>query len=68
MVNLLLEHGAGTDSGAVNGLRPLHLAAQEDHVPIAEVLVNNEAEIDPQTKVDIASSSTVSLIASLSSF
>ena len=33
-----------------NGLTPLHLAAQEDKVPVAEVLVKYEAQIDPHTK------------------
>ena len=28
----------------------MHLAAQEDKVPVAEVLVKYGAEIDPQTK------------------
>lgn len=29
----------------------MHLAAQEDHVPVAEVLVEYKAQIDPETKV-----------------
>ena len=33
-----------------NGLTPLHLAAQEDKVNVAEVLVKYSTEIDPQTK------------------
>ena len=33
-----------------NGLCPLHLAAQEDQVPVAEILVKYDASIDPQTK------------------
>jgi hypothetical protein len=36
-----------------NGLTPVHLAAQEDKVNVAEVLVKYESEIDPQTKVGI---------------
>ena len=31
-------------------MTPLHLAAQEDKVPVAEVLVKYEAQIDPHTK------------------
>uniref|UniRef100_A0A8C6PVW1 Ankyrin 3 n=1 Tax=Nothobranchius furzeri TaxID=105023 RepID=A0A8C6PVW1_NOTFU len=34
-----------------SGLTPLHLAAQEDKVNVAEVLVNHEAVIDPETKL-----------------
>lgn len=34
-----------------SGLTPLHLAAQEDKVNVAEVLVNHGATIDPETKV-----------------
>lgn len=34
-----------------NGLAPIHLAAQEDKVNVAEVLVKFGSEIDPQTKV-----------------
>ena len=30
---------------------PLHLAAQEDKVNVAEVLVNQGATLDPETKV-----------------
>ena len=33
----------------------MHLAAQEDRVPVAEILVKYEAEIDPQTKVSFDS-------------
>jgi len=29
----------------------MHLAAQEDQVPVAEILVRYKSEIDPQTKV-----------------
>lgn len=35
-----------------SGLTPLHLAAQEDRVNVAEVLVNQGAHVDAQTKVD----------------
>lgn len=33
-----------------NGLTPLHLCAQEDRVPVAEILVKNGAHVDAQTK------------------
>jgi len=31
----------------------MHLAAQEDQVPVAEILVRYKSEIDPQTKVTV---------------
>ena len=37
-----------------SGLTPLHLAAQEDKVNVAEVLVNHGATIDPETKVTVS--------------
>jgi len=51
MVTLLLDRRASSNSRAKNGLTPMHLAAQEDHVPVAEILVKYKAQIDPQTKV-----------------
>jgi len=51
MVTLLLDRRAASNSRAKNGLTPMHLAAQEDHVPVAEILVKYKAQIDPQTKV-----------------
>lgn len=36
-----------------SGLTPLHLAAQEDKVNVAEVLVNHGATVDPETKVTL---------------
>lgn len=53
MVKLLFGRGADANCRSKNGLTPMHLAAQEDHVPVAEILVKNKAQIDPQTKVDI---------------
>jgi len=51
MVTLLLDRRAASNSRAKNGLTPMHLAAQEDHVPVAEILVKYKAQIDPETKV-----------------
>ena len=34
-----------------NGLTPMHLAAQEDKVPVAEILVKYGSQTDTQTKV-----------------
>lgn len=45
MCSLLLEHGAEVDQQAKNGLAALHLAAQEDRVPVAQLLVKNGAEV-----------------------
>lgn len=44
-----------------SGLTPLHLAAQEDKVNVAEILVNHGAALDPETKVK----PLVSLVSSL---
>jgi len=49
---LLLERGAEVNWRAKNGLTPLHLAAQEDAVPIAELMAKFELQIDPHTKVN----------------
>ncbi|XP_048125278.1 ankyrin-3 isoform X2 [Alosa alosa] len=38
--------------GNKSGLTPLHLAAQEDQVGVAEVLLNHGAEADVRTKMD----------------
>lgn len=45
MCSLLLEHEAEVDQQAKNGLAGLHLAAQEDRVPVAQLLVKNGAEV-----------------------
>lgn len=51
MVMLLLERGAEVNWRAKNGLTPLHLAAQEDAVAIAELMTKFDVQIDPHTKV-----------------
>lgn len=45
MCSLLVEHGAVGDQQARNGLAALHLAAQEDRVPVAQLLVKSGAEV-----------------------
>lgn len=45
MCSLLIEHGAEVDHQAKNGLAALHLTAQEDRVPVAQLLVKNGAEV-----------------------
>lgn len=46
------ERGVEASSSCFqSGLMPLHLAAQEDKVNVAEVLVNHGAALDPETKV-----------------
>ena len=52
---MLLEHGAEMNASSKNGLTPLHLAAQEDRVDVAQILVKYHADIDPQTKVAVLS-------------
>jgi len=51
VAELLLQRGANVNCRSKNHLTPMHLAAQEDQVPVAEVLVRHKSEIDPQTKV-----------------
>jgi len=51
MTALLLGNKVSVDCHAKNGLTALHLAAQEDHVDVARVLVDNSCTIDPHTKV-----------------
>ena len=51
MAELLLQRGANVNCQSKNFLTPMHLAAQEDQVPVAEILVRYNSEIDPQTKV-----------------
>lgn len=60
MVALLSERGADANCAAKNGLTPLHLTAQEDHVSVAQVLVGHKAKIDPQTKVSFETNSIFS--------
>lgn len=45
MCSLLLEHGADVNHQAKNGLSALHLAAQEDRVTVAQLLVKNGAQV-----------------------
>uniref|UniRef100_A0A4W6CAM5 Ankyrin 3 n=1 Tax=Lates calcarifer TaxID=8187 RepID=A0A4W6CAM5_LATCA len=51
IVTLLLARDAPINMGNKSGLTPLHLAAQEDKVNVAEVLVNQGAIVDPETKL-----------------
>jgi len=51
MVALLLERGAAVNSRSLNGLTALHLAAQQDRVDAAKLLVRHGADTDPQTLV-----------------
>lgn len=50
IATLLLNNGAKANSKAKNWLTPMHLCAQEDKVNVAEILEQQGAEIDPQTK------------------
>jgi len=51
MVALLLERGAAVNCRSLSGLTALHLAAQEDRVGVAKILVRHGADTDPQTHV-----------------
>lgn len=45
MCSLLLEHGAEVDQQAKNGLAAMHLAAQEDRVSVAQLLMKNGGQV-----------------------
>uniref|UniRef100_A0A9J7XYT5 Ankyrin 2a, neuronal n=1 Tax=Cyprinus carpio carpio TaxID=630221 RepID=A0A9J7XYT5_CYPCA len=53
IASALLQYGAETNALTKqgSGLTPLHLAAQEDRVQVAEILVKHEANVDQQTKL-----------------
>lgn len=51
MAKMLIEHEADVNASAKNGLTPMHLCAQEDKVPVAEILANSGSKLDPQTNV-----------------
>lgn len=40
-----------------SGLTPLHLVAQEGHVPVADVLIKHGVMVDATTRVSLAASS-----------
>ena len=47
---MLIENGADVGAKANNGLTAMHLCAQEDRVPVAEVLHNHGADVNAKTK------------------
>jgi ankyrin len=49
MAALLIENNSKVDARAKNGLAPMHLCAQEDHVPVAAELFKNGADLNAQT-------------------
>ncbi len=51
MSSLLIEHGADINYQSKNGLAAIHLAAQDDRLSIAKLLVNNHADVNVNTKV-----------------
>jgi len=51
MVALLLERGAAVNARSLAGLTPLHLAAQDDRLDAAKLVVRHGAQTDPQTLV-----------------
>ena len=53
MAKLLLNRGADANSSSESGLRPMHMAAQEDKVAVANTLTKSGAETDAETLVQI---------------
>lgn len=51
MVDLLLERGASVTCKTKNGLTPLHMSSQGDHVDCARLLLYHKAPIDEVTVV-----------------
>ena len=47
---MLIENGADVGAKANNGLTAMHLCAQEDRVPVAEVLHTHGADVNAKTK------------------
>ena len=54
MMDLLLERGAPVMVKTKNGLSPLHMSIQGDHVDCARILLYHHAAIDDVTVVIIA--------------
>lgn len=54
LTSLLLQRGAPASCQSNNGLTALHLAAQEDNLPVAQILVETaRARVDAATKVSV---------------
>ena len=51
IVDLLIAKGADVSNKTKNGLTPLHMAAQGDHVECAKIMLINKAPIDEVTVV-----------------
>ena len=50
----LLEYGAKTDAESKAGFTPLHLAAQEGHVDMTNLLLKNDADPNAKAKNGLA--------------
>jgi len=52
MTSLLLQRGAPASCQSHSGLTPLHLAAQDNHLPVARTLLETAAaNVDAATNV-----------------
>ena len=51
MVSILLKQKADPDCSDIEGNTPLHMACEEDRREVAEILVENDADITSLNKV-----------------
>lgn len=51
MVAILLQHKADLNHGDIEGNTPLHLACEENRTDVAQILVENDADITAINKV-----------------
>jgi hypothetical protein len=63
MVRFLLQHGANVDTSTSFGYTPLHQAAQQGHILVISLLLENKAKPDAVTNVSPVCTNSVYCIA-----